>query len=281
MDSSLLATRPFALIAGVLALGGALGGYAIHEHSSAQQLAADNVRTTAALDQTQHQVSDLTAKVNELVTQNQAQRAAQVAAEARKPSPSGHGSVARRPKDDLRFGKLQSQLDAQGKAIEQARSDLAGTQGDLASAKTELSGSIAHTHDELVVLQKRGEQNYSEFDISKAKEFRRAGPLEIRLRKANNKHQYADLELMVDDRHLSQKHVNLYQPIMFSTPDNPQPVEIVINDISKNHIHGYVTASKYKQSELASMSSAVESAANGSPSTNPQPPVRKKLPLPQ
>jgi hypothetical protein len=282
MDGSLLATKPVALIAGVLALGGALGGYTIHEHSSAQKLAADNQKNTAALSQTQQEIGTLTAKVNELVTQNEAQRAAaQAAAESSKTSATARGGAPRRPRDDPRFKKLQSQLDEQGKAIDQTRNDLASTQGDLVNARTELSGSIAHTHDELVVLQKRGERNYSEFDIAKSKEFRRTGPIEIRLKKANNKHQYADLELLVDDRHLSQKHVNLYQPVMYSTPDNPQPVEIVINDIGKDHIHGYVAASKYKQSELASMSNTATATANGTQTAEAQPPARKKLTLPQ
>lgn len=49
----------------------------------------------------------------------------------------------------------------------------------------------------------------------------------------------------MDDRNLSQKHVNLYQPVMFNTPDSPQPVEVVINDIGKDHIHGYASAPKY------------------------------------
>jgi hypothetical protein len=277
MDFSSLSAKPVALLAGVLAMGGALGGYAIHEHNSAQKLAADNVQTTAALNQTQHQVGDLTAKVNELVSLNQAQRASHAA----KPAAGARGGTVRRPKEDPRFKKLQSQLDEQGKAIEATRSDLAGTQGDLVNTRTELSGSIAHTHDELVVLQKRGERSYAEFDISKSKEFRHTGPLSIRLKKANNKHQFADLELLVDDRNLSQKHVNLYQPLMFSTPDNPQPVEIVINNISKDHIHGYVAASKYKQSELASMASTAENPTNGTQGADPQPPARKKLPLPQ
>jgi len=281
MNVGSVTAKPVAIIAGVLALGGTLGGYAIHEHSAAQKLAAENMQATASLNQTQHQVSDLTAKVNELVLQSEAQHAAQAATENAKPAAGARSGSARRPKDDPRFKKLQSQLDAQGRAIEQTRNDLAGTQGDLVSTRTELTGSIAHTHDELVVLEKRGERNYSEFDISKSKEFRRAGPVEIRLKKANNKHGYADLEMLVDDRNLSQKHVNLFQPLMFSTPDNPQPVEIVINDISKDHIHGYVAASKYKQSELASMSTAVESASNGTQSTEAQPPVRKKLTLPQ
>ena len=275
MDFSSLSAKPVALI-GVLAMGGALSGYAIHEHNSAQKLAAENVQTTAALNQTRHQVGDLMAKVNALVSLNEAQRAAQTAAAA-KPAAGTRSRAARRPKEDPRFNKLQSQLDEQGKAIAQTRNDLAGTQGDLVNTRTELSGSIAHTHDELVVLQKRGERNYAEFDIAKSKEFKHTGPIAIRLKKANDKHQFADLELLVDDRNLSQKHVNLYQPLMFSTPDNPQPVEIVINDISKNHIHGYVAASKYKQSELASMS---DSATGGTQANNPQA-ARKKLTLPQ
>ena len=97
------------------------------------------------------------------------------------------------------------------------------------------------------------------------------------------KHQFADLEMMVNDRNLSQKHVNLFQPVMFYMPDSPQPVEIVINDIGKDHIHGYVSSSKYRQSELASMTNDSANPAQNANQANPgdQPAPRKKLPLPQ
>jgi hypothetical protein len=276
------------LIAGaaaIVVLGGTLGGYAIHEHNTAQNLAAQNVQANTALAATQHQLSDLTAKVNMLAMRNDAQNEAQPAPTAR----AARTATGRRPaaphrqRDDPRFKKLQAQLDAQGKAIDDTRNDLAGTKGDLVSTRTELSGSIAHTHSELVLLQKKGERNYAEFDIQRSRDFRRAGPLEIRLKKANSKHQYADLEMMVNDRNLSQKHVNLLQPIMFYTPDSPQPVEIVINDIGKDHIHGYVSAPKYRQSELASMANASDNPQDqnqvqASPSDQPVP--RKKLTLP-
>jgi hypothetical protein len=280
--------------AAVVALGGALGGYAIHEHNAAQSLVAENVQTTAALNATRQEVGDLTAKVNMLAARAQMQPAPP-ALSTQQSGPVAAGSrpsAAHRLRPDPRFGKLQSQIDAQGKAIEQARNDLAGTQGDLVNTRTELSGSIAHTHDELVLLEKKGERNYVEFDIAKSKQFRRAGPLELRLKKANSKHDFADLDLLVDDRNLTQKHVNLYQPVLFSTPDSPQPVEVVINSIAKDHIHGYVAAPKYRQSELASMSNTAENSAQQSPSQanqqpansnqQPQQPApRKKLPLPQ
>lgn len=263
----------------VAILGLGLGGYSIHEHSTAQELAAQNAQQNATLTATQHQLSDLATRVNELAAVNAAQASLAPApqAPARK-APAARSTSKPRARVDSRYKKLQAQLDAQNKAIEQNRKDL---EGSLASTRTELSGSIAHTHDELVLLQKKGERSYAEFDLAKSKTFKREGPLELRLKKANNKHQYADLEMMVDDRNLSQKHVNLYQPVMFYTPDSPQPVEIVINQVDKDHIHGYVSAPKYRKSELAAMAAPADGAAAAQGDSTDQPAQRKKLPLPE
>jgi len=280
LASSPVSSAPKRLIAyaAIAVLGLGVGGYALHERSTAQELAAQNAQQNATINATQHQLSDLAMRVNELAAVNAAQ--ASLA-----PSPAPVRTVAPprtasrpRAKVDSRYKKLQAQLDAQTKAIEQNRKDL---EGSLASTRTELSGSIAHTHDELVLLEKKGERSYAEFDLAKSKQFKREGPIELRLKKANNKHQFADLEMMVDDRNLSQKHVNLYQPVMFYTPDSPQAVEIVINEVTKDHIHGYVSAPKYRKSELAAMTPPAEGAASaqGDPVEAPAP--RKKLPLPQ
>lgn len=285
--SSAAGSLPVKHIAGYAALvilGGSLGGYALHEHHSAQALAAHDQQATAQLNDSRRELTDLTSKVNMLVARSEAQAAPQDA-------PAAHANPARpaaaRPvrRDDPRYKKLQSQIDAQNKAIEETRNALAGTQGDLVNTRTELTGSIAHTHDELVILERRGERNYVEFDLTKSKQYEHKGPFGVRLRKANVKHQYADLELIVDDRNLSQKHVNLYQPVMFYTPDSPQPVEVVINNIDKDHIRGYISAPKFRQSELASMSAA--NAANPTGAQNPDAgtvnvaaPARQKLPVP-
>lgn len=245
---------PF-LVASLIALTGI--GYGVRAHHNAQLLAAKNEQMTDQLAVTRTQVEALTAKVNTLSEEAKPnpsnipveKTAAPAATVVRQRRVIRHGSV-----QDSRFKKLESKLNAQGKEIDQTRSDLANT-------RTELGGSIAKTHNELVVLEKRGQRSYFEFDLSKAKQFKREGPVGVSLRKANVKHQYADLMLMVDDRSLQQKHVNLYQPAMFYEPDSPQPVEIVINEISKNHIHGYVSAPRYRKSELAAMANS--GGANG------------------
>jgi hypothetical protein len=249
-------------------IGGAGIGYAVHEHHGAQTLASQNEQMSAQLAATHTQLDALAAKVNSLAASNEARTAPQTASAAvpTKPHAATHRAGA---VQDARFKKMQSQLDLQGKAIEDARSDLAST-------RTELNGSIAKTHDELVVLEKKGERSYYEFDIQKSKESKRVGPMGITLKKANEKHQYADLQLMVEDRSLTQKHVNLYQPAMFYQPDSQQPIQVVINSITKNHIHGYVSAPRYKPSELAAASGSGNDQAA---SSTAQPPARKKLTL--
>lgn len=261
------ARRRIIVYAAIAALGVGVSGYAIHEHQQAQALVAKNKQASAALDETRHELLDLASKVNVLVARSQLQ-AAQAEPRSGKPV-AAHGRRV-----DPRFKRLQSQIDAQGKALDKARSEM---EGDLASTRTELTGSIAHTHDELVVLEKKGERNFTEFDLDKSKHFERKGPFGVRLRKANVKHQYADMDLIVDDRNLTQKHINLYQPVMFYTPDSPQPVEVVINSISKNHIHGYISAPKYRQSELASMSDGTQNGLQNSETTAGQATPRKRL----
>jgi hypothetical protein len=261
-----------ATIVGAVVIGGAGIGYAVHEHNDARAMAAKNARATAQLSATQSEVQVLAAKVDALTQATLMNSGANnennpAASPASNGTPTGHHDAAaragRRQRDDPRFKKLQSQLDEQGNAIEQTQNELVGTQGDLVNTRTELTGSIARTHDELVVLEKKGERSYFEFDLARTKEFKREGPLSISLRKVNSKRGYADLALIVDDRNLQQKHMNLYQPAMFYEPDSQQPAEVVIYDISKDHIYGYVSAPKYRPSELAALSSSDANPASG------------------
>ncbi|HWT66881.1 MAG TPA: hypothetical protein VN151_12265 [Terracidiphilus sp.] len=259
--------------------------FGVREHNSAltadtqrQTLADQNKQMTAQLSTTQNQLDAIAQKVNALSAANQPATAeagrSGTAPGGRHAGATRHGAVS-----DSRFTKMQTQIDAQGKLLDAQRSDIDSTRTDLATARTELTGSIARTHDELVVLQKKGERNYVEFDITKSKEFKREGPINISLRKANTKRGYADLALIVEDRNLTQKHVNLYQPAMFYTSDAVQPIEIVINDISKDHIHGYVSAPKYRKSELVAANDALANPDQAA-GTAAQPAPRQKLPLP-
>lgn len=166
---------------------------------------------------------------------------------------------------------MQTQLAEEHEEIAKTQQDLQRTNADLqrntddlsgklTSTRDELNGSIARTHDEVVVLQKRGERNYYEFQIGRSKQFQHVGPINVSLRKANIKHRYYDLAMIVDDVTLDKKHVNLYEPVWINLADRPQPVELVVNRIDKDHISGYITEPKYKNSEVAAAPPAAQPA---------------------
>ena len=239
----------------LLILGGLIVSavYGFRQHKMVRQLTADKNEMTASLDSTRSLVAALTNRVNELSDKQAAASSASHPGNS-VPRAAGHHRQA----EDPRWKEIRSELAKQQEQIEANRQD-------LGNARTELQGSIARTHDELVLLEKKGERKYYEFEIEKDSQFRRQGPVGLRLHKADTKHQFADLDLMVDDVKLSKKHVNLYEPVFFYSAESKQPAELVINSITKNHIHGYVDESKYKSADLEA---AANSADNGGTAGN-------------
>jgi len=188
-----------------------------------------------------------------VTAQQAAAQAAEQAAEQKKVT-GKHGAP------DKRYKELKAQLEDQGKQLKDTQDLVAKNKTDietsLSSTKDELNGSIAKTHEELVVLQKRGERNYFEFDLVKSRQFQRFGPLTLSLRRTDAKHMNYDLMMVVDDNQLTKKRVNLYEPIWIHSENGGQPVQIVVNKIGRNTAHGYISAPKYRESELASSTAA-------------------------
>ena len=251
-ESRVAGINRWVLIGGValLLVAGLAFGYGYSQQSAVGHLTAQQSAATATIDQLQNQVNTVTAKLNDVVAAQQANaQAAEQAAEQKKVT-GKHGAP------DKRLKELKAQLDNQGKQLKDTQDLVAKNRTDLetslSSTKDELNGSIAKTHEELVVLQKRGERNYFEFDLNKSKQFQRLGPLMLSLRRTDAKHMNYDMMMVVDDNQLSKKRVNLYEPIWIHSENGGQPVQIVVNKIGRNTAHGYISAPKYRESELAS-----------------------------
>jgi len=277
-----LVTRFRSAVAALVLLIAAIAGYAFHERNVIKDLTAQNNAMNSSLHATHDQMTALNSRLDAMTVQKAAETPTD------KPTathaavyPKGATAASTRHRiDDPRWKKMQGQLDEQGQQIESTRQD-------LANARTELQGSIAMTHDELVLLEKKGERNYYEFDLDKTGQFTREGPVGVRLRKANTKHEYADLELMIDDFKVSKKHVNIYEPVVSYSGDRKMPVELVINSISKNHIHGYISEPKYKSADLEAMAkpspnSSTPAGVSDSQTASTEKPsaARQKLPPP-
>jgi hypothetical protein len=263
-----IAVVGFALVAGIAA------GYGWLQHDAARQLISERGELSAALTQAKGQEDALIAKVNALSVAQAQEQAARAQTEAVKneqfPPRSGEApkhaprrAVAQSaPADDPRWTQVQHQLGDQQKELTDSQKRIDETQanlqqaksemeGNLQSARTDLGADIARNHEELVTLEKKGERNYYEFSFEKSKAYHHAGPISIGVRKTDAKHEYCDLQMLVDDREITRKHVNLYESIAFYPEGYPLPLELVINRIDKDSVHGYVSEPKYRPTERA------------------------------
>src|SRR6202048_3463624 len=253
-------------------------GYGYRQQIMVGHLTAQGSAANATINDMQEQLTTLTAKLNDM---SAAQQAAAEAA-AQKKAPAGRAGAAgaksaggkSHATSSKQLKELRAQLDEQQKLLTQTQAEVAKNrtdlEGNINSTRDELNGSIAKTHEELVALAKRGERSYFEFDLTKSKQFQRVGPLTLSLRKADTKHKSYDLEMIADDNELTKKKVNLYEPIWIHTENDSQPVQVVVNRVEKNLVHGYVSAPKYKPSELAASSTGA--AAVTPVAAHPQPP---------
>ena len=62
--------------------------------------------------------------------------------------------------------------------------------------------------------------------------------------------------MMVDDKAVDKEHVNLYEPVWITLAGEPQPIQLVVNQIDKNHVRGYISEPRYKNADLAGASAA-------------------------
>ena len=242
----------------ILALAVALlaFGYGYQQRLKVRHLVAQGSVAKATITDLERQLNDMSDKLNNLASAQQA--VADAAAQSTRKKTAKTAAV------DKRYQQLQSRLAEQQRQLKETQDLVAKNRSELESSlnstRDELTGSIARTHEELVALAKRGERSYFEFDLPKSKEFQRFGPLPLSLRKTDTKHNSFDMAMIVDDNQLMKKKVNLYEPIWIHTENESQPVQVVVNRITKDVVHGYVSAPKYKPSELA---------ATGPSSVNP------------
>ena len=246
----------YVLVAVLLCATGISTAYLWRARQQTRELAVTNQTLSTSLTQLQTELQSVTDRLNRLSTPRPAAGGTEAPSRPKVKARvvAAKRAVTAKPKDDSRLEQIQDRLSDQEKQIASAREDLDKTREDLEtkldSTRDDLSGSIARTHDELVALEKRGERNYYEFTLDKSKRFRRVGPLGVELRKANVKRKSYDIVMLVDDNQLQKKSVNLFEPVWINLADRPQPLELVVNKIDKDHIQGYVSESKYKQSEL-------------------------------
>jgi hypothetical protein len=140
-------------------------------------------------------------------------------------------------------GSVKDDLIAAKSELEKAVADLKSTTGDLGIQ----SGLIATNARELLALKELGERVYTEFNLPKEKARRKIGEIQIRLKATDPKHNRYTVEVLADDKLIEKKDKTVNEPVQFVLSRANQPYELVVNDIKKDRISGYVAAPKAQQ----------------------------------
>lgn len=137
------------------------------------------------------------------------------------------------------------------------KSDVAATREELQKTVAELkrvngdmgmmSGLIATNGKELNALRQLGDRNYVEFDLKKTKAPQKVGDIAILLKKADSKKHTFTIDVIADDKRIEKKDKTLNEPVQFLVAKARQPYELVVNEVRKDQIIGYVAIPKVLQ----------------------------------
>jgi multidrug efflux pump subunit AcrA (membrane-fusion protein) len=256
--------RWIAVLFGVLIVAVAVLGYS--GYSGQSRLQGDLVKAqdqnkllAAQLDQANSRLADLKGHIEITeqkvgMTQAELAKARSRAESIRKDQVASDEKLASQlnqvqQESNQKIGEVATEVGGAKKDIEATKTDLETTKGKLERATGDMgvmSGLIAHNRDDLEELKRRGDRNYYEFKIAKSKTPQRVGPVQVALTKADQKKSKYTLTVFVDDRSIEKKDKTAGEPVQFYLKGSARmaPYEIVVFDVGKNEINGYLSTPK-------------------------------------
>jgi hypothetical protein len=131
--------------------------------------------------------------------------------------------------------------------VASTRTDLDRTVSDLRSVRGDLgvqSGLIATNSRELDALKALGARNYYEFDLAKASKPQIVGGVTVQLKRADIKRNRYTIEVLADDKRVEKKDKTVNEPVQFYSARARVPYEIVVNEVRRDRIVGYLATPK-------------------------------------
>lgn len=177
---------------------------------------------------------------------------------------------------DKKLSGLESNVNTQlaSKAstddVSKLNGDVSGVKNDLDATKSKLdratgdmgvmSGLIARNHDDLEELKRKGDRNYYEFTVQKSKTPQRVGPVQMSLNKTDQKKSKYTMTVLADDKSIEKRDKTAGEPVQFYVKgaQHYAPYEIVVFDVGKNQITGYLSTPKSAGASTAASNTATQ-----------------------
>ena len=210
---------------------------------------------TAQLDQANSRIADLKGQM-EVTTQRMGLTQSEIArAKSRSETilkeqqASDQKLSAQLKESEEKIGAVASEVGGTKKDIEATKTDLEATKGKLERSFGDMnvmSGLIARNKDDLEDLRRRGDRNYYEFTLTKSKNAQRVGPVQMSLNRTDPKKAKYTVTVIADDKTIEKKDKTSGEPVQFYVKGSARmaPYEIVVFDVGKSQITGYLATPK-------------------------------------
>jgi uncharacterized phage infection (PIP) family protein YhgE len=155
-----------------------------------------------------------------------------------------------------KFNQVSTDVDGVKANVETVKANVTAAQNDINQTTADLkramgdmgvmSGLIATNGKDLAALRALGERNYFEFDLTKKEGDKRVGDVTLSLKKTDPKRSRFTMDVLADDKHLEKRDKTINEPVQLYVAGGMQPYEIVVNQVSKDHVTGYLSTPKVK-----------------------------------
>ena len=283
--------RWIAVLFGVVIAGLAVLGYA--SYSTQSRMSTDlakqqdqNKILTAQLDQANSRIADLKSQMEITtqrvgLTQSELAQAKSRAEAIRKDQQASDQKLTAqlgevKKESEEKIGAVANEVGGAKKDIADTKTDLEATKGKLERSLGDMnvmSGLIARNRDDLEDLKRRGDRNYYEFTVQKSKSAQRVGPIQMSLGKTDPKKAKYTITLVADDKTIEKKDKTSGEPVQFYVKGSSRmaPYEIVVFDVGKSQITGYLATPK-EGGASAPAPAAAPAAATATPTAAPTKP---------
>jgi len=262
----------------------AVAAFSFYQYSQVgslrQELSAEKAQTAAIQSQIADQNNSLSGSVNELQSQlsDTEQKTSQSIAKAQDAARRHAEAVATNVQKTLEqkdaesrdaintelagvknaaadtANQMSSKIDGVGASVDSVKTDLASTKAVVDKTATDLqratgdmgmmSGLIATNGKEIQELRSLGDRNIYEFTVTKKAGLQKVGDVQIRLTKVDEKHNRYTMVVMADDKLVEKKDKTTNEPVQFYAGNGHTPDEVVVNEVGKDTIKGYLATPK-------------------------------------
>lgn len=148
----------------------------------------------------------------------------------------------------MRLNGISSEVGGVRDTLNSVRADATRSVAAIQVARGDLSeirSGVATNSQEIQTLRERGDKDIFEFNLARDAGLQRVGDIQVKLDKTDEKRNTFTLEIAADDKRVEKRDKTVNEPVDFFVSKRPgQPYELVINEVGKRSVKGYLAAPK-------------------------------------